>query len=107
MEENIEDMEPRGPHAVEEAVPAECEHGEGAVGFVRFGVREGKPPEVIAEDLRKRCVTPARKTTELMNLYIIQRLGRRSRARKPERGCKYYASLNPRGRSCIRPARRV
>lgn len=52
MEKHIDSMEPGSPHSVEETVPAEREDGQGTIGFVRFCIREGKPPEVVAEDLR-------------------------------------------------------
>lgn len=59
MEEDICSVETRGPQAVQETVPSEGEDGQGTIGFVRLCIGQREAPEIVAKDLRERCVTSA------------------------------------------------
>ena len=52
VESDVDQVEPRRPHAVQDAVEPEAECGERAEGLVRLRVRERKAPEVVGENVR-------------------------------------------------------
>ncbi len=73
MEQDVDDMEPWGPHPVQLPVEAQGQHCEGAVGLVRLRIGQGRPPKVVAEDFGEGCVTSAGGKERLSPLYT-QRL---------------------------------
>ena len=52
VEPDVDQVESRRPHAMQDAVEPEAERGEWAEGLVRLRVREWKAPEVVGEDVR-------------------------------------------------------